>query len=419
MKKAKAQGRGVNPFQSVNLYLEKAFDILGYDQPMRHLLRAPWREVQVLVPVRKDNGELEIFEGYRVQHSGARGPYKGGIRYHPETDLNDVRALASLMSWKTALVNIPVGGAKGGVACAPEKLSPRELQTLTRSYVNNIQNIIGPYHDIPAPDVGTNSQVMAWIMDEYSITHGHTPAVVTGKPPALGGMKEREEATGRGVALIAEMVCEDLKLPLSRATCAVQGFGNVGSHAARLLWEKGVKVMAVSGKEGGLYNSRGIDIADLQTHLAKGGTLTDYPLAERLSNEELLAIKCDLLIPAALGNVFHKGNAGKVKARVILEGANGPTTPEADDVFNRQGVVVIPDILANAGGVIVSYFEWVQNLQQYSWEKYHINSELKKILSKAYQEMKDCARKNKLSYRIATFVIGVNRVAEAERLRGT
>jgi glutamate dehydrogenase (NAD(P)+) len=256
-------------------------------------------------------------------------------------------------------------------------------------------------------------------MDEYSITHGHTPAVVTGKPPALGGMKEREEATGRGVSLIAEMLCEDLKLSLSRATCAVQGFGNVGSHAARLLWEKGVKITAVSGKEGGLHNPKGLDIPDLLNHAAKGGLLTDYPEADVMTNEELLAAKCDILIPAALGNVLDKTNAKKVRARVILEGANGPTNPDADDIFAEKGVVVIPDILANAGGVIVSYFEWVQNIQQYSWEKYHINLELKKILTKAYQDMKQFSRKHKVSYRIASFILGVGRVAEAERLRGT
>jgi len=419
MKKPRKKGTSQNPFQSVNSYLDRAFEILGCDQPLRTLLRSPWREVQVLVPLRRDNGQLEIFKGYRVQHNGARGPYKGGIRYHPETDLDDVRALASLMSWKTALVNVPFGGAKGGVACDPAKLSPRELQSLTRSYCDNIQNVIGPYQDIPAPDVGTNAQVMAWFMDEYSISRGHTPAAVTGKPPALGGMKEREEATGRGVSLIAERVCEDLKLPLTRTTCVIQGFGNVGSHAARLLWERGAKILAVSGKEGGTFNRQGLDIPELLQHVAGGRMIPEFPMGEAVSNEELLTLKCDLLIPAALGNVLHEGNAAKVRARVILEAANGPTTPEADAVFNREGILVVPDILANAGGVIVSYFEWVQNLQQYSWEKFHINLELKKILAKAYQEMKDTARQHKLSYRIASFVIGVSRVAEAERLRGT
>lgn len=409
----------MNSFEAVNFYLGKAFDFLGYKPSLRRLLTEPWREIKVAVPVRLDNGDLKIFEGYRVQHNGARGPYKGGIRYHPDTDLDDVRALASLMSWKTALVNIPFGGAKGGVACSPKDLSPRELQTMTRSYINNLASAIGPYQDIPAPDVGTNAQVMAWIMDEYSITHGHSPAVVTGKPPALGGMKEREEATGRGVSLFGEMICEDLGLSLPKTTCAVQGFGNVGSWAAHILWEKGMKITAVSNVKGGLYNPKGLDIGELMTFVSQGGELTDFSKGEKITNEELLALKCDILIPAAMGNVFQKKNAQKVRARVVLEGANGPTTPEADEVFHSNGIVVIPDILANSGGVIVSYFEWVQNLQQYSWEKYHVNAELKKILAKAYWEMKDTAKKNKLSNRIAAFVIGAARVAEAESLRGT
>lgn len=415
----KETSKQMNSFQAVNFYLEQAFDFLSYKPSLRQLLTEPWREIKVSVPVRLDNGDLKIFEGYRVQHSGARGPYKGGIRYHPDTDLDDVRALASLMSWKTALVNIPFGGAKGAVACSPKDLSPRELQTLTRSYINNLAGSIGPYQDIPAPDVGTNAQVMAWIMDEYSITQGHSPAVVTGKPPALGGMKEREEATGRGVSLFGEMICEDLGLSLAKTTCAVQGFGNVGSWAAHILWEKGMKVTAVSNVRGGLYNPKGLDIGELMTFVSQGGELTDFTKAEKITNEELLAMKCDILIPAALGNVFQKKNAEKVRARVVLEAANAPTSPEADEVFRKKGILVIPDILANSGGVIVSYFEWVQNLQQYSWEKYHVNAELKKILAKAYWEMKDTAKKNKLSNRIAAFVIGVARVAEAENLRGT
>ena len=417
--KKKTAKTKMDSLQSVNYYLEKAFDFLGYNAPTRHLLRSPWREIKVLVPVRMDSGELKIFEGYRVQHSGARGPYKGGIRYHPDTNLDDVRALSSLMSWKTALVNIPFGGAKGGVACSPKDLSPRELQNLTRSYIDNLADAIGPHHDIPAPDVGTNAQVMAWIMDEYSITRGHAPAVVTGKPPALGGIKEREEATGRGVSLFGEMACEDLRLPLTKATCAIQGFGNVGSWAAHRLWEKGVKVIAVSNVKGGLYHPKGLDIGEITSFVNQGGELTEYTKAEKISNEELLALKCDILIPAALGDVFDRAAAQKVRARVVLEGANAPTSPEADEVFQERGIVVIPDILANSGGVIVSYFEWVQNLQQYSWEKYHVNAELKKILTKAYWEVKDMAKKHKLSYRISAFVTGVARVAEAESLRGT
>lgn len=411
--------RTSNPFETVNSYLEEAFDHLGYSHSFRELLKMPWREISVQVPLRKDNGELVAYQGYRVQHNGARGPYKGGIRYHPATDLDDVRALSSLMTWKAALVNIPFGGAKGGITCSPRELSPRELQMLTRSYINNIDMAIGPYTDIPAPDVGTNSHVMAWIMDEYSIAKGHSPACVTGKPPALGGIREREEATGRGVSLIAEMVCEQIRTPLIQATCAIQGFGKVGSHAALFLWEKGVRIQAVSEEKGAIYRRKGLDIPDLLHHISQGGELIDYPRADKITNEELLALPVDLLVPAALGGVLHKKNAGAVKAKAVLEGANAPTTDEADRILEQKGVVVVPDILTNAGGVIVSYFEWVQNIQQYSWEKYHTNAELKKILSRAYQTVKKVAREKKLSFRLASFVTSVERVAEAEQLRGT
>lgn len=410
-----------NSFRNVAVYLNEVFDFLGTSASHRQLLTTPWREIHVQVPLRKDNGELAMYEGYRVQHNGARGPYKGGIRYHEATDLDEVKALASLMSWKTALVNIPFGGAKGGIACNPQTLSQRELQTLTRSYINNIDSAIGPQRDIPAPDIGTNSQVMAWIMDEYSIAHGHTPAVVTGKPPALGGIRERQEATGRGVGLVAERVMEELHLRSSsrKPDCCIQGFGNVGSHCARFLWERDVRVLAVSDRDGAVVNPGGLDIPKLFEHTAGGKSVASFTGGEALGQEELLSMPCDMLIPAALGNVFDAETAGKVQAKVVLEAANLPTTPEGDRVFQEKGITVIPDLLCNAGGVIVSYFEWVQNLQQYAWEKTHVNSELKRILLDAYQEMKYLSQVEKMSYRTAAFALGVRRVAEAETLRGT
>ena len=375
--------------------------------------------MRVSIPVYRDNGEMEVYEGYRVQHNGSRGPYKGGIRYHPQTSYNEVRALASLMTWKTALVNIPFGGAKGGVTCDPSKLSQREIQTLTRTYVRHIDMALGPYRDIPAPDIGTDAQVMAWIFDEYGKRHGYTPAVVTGKPIELGGSKEREDATGRGVALVAEWGCRDYKINFKKATCAVQGFGKVGAAAARLLHEKGLKIVAVSGSEDGLYQKKGLDIPKL-LELRKGKRrLHDYIGAEKITNEELLKLDVDILIPAAVENVIDEKVAKKIKAQLVLEGANGPTTPQGAEVLEKRGIPIVPDILANAGGVIVSYFEWVQNLQQFSWEKHHINQELEKILCAAYQAVRAKSQKLKVSLRTAAFIIAVERVDLAERLRGT
>lgn len=412
-------GEKLAPSKAVNIYLEEAFDFLGYNHQTRVLLKDPSMEITVQIPLRRDNGDLVIYEGYRVQHNSARGPFKGGIRYHSKTDLDDVRALASLMSWKTALVNVPFGGAKGGVCCNPEEFSPRELQHLTRNYINNIDLIIGPLKDIPAPDVGTNQQVMAWIMDEYSIMHGFSPAVVTGKPVALGGMHGREEATGRGVSIIAAMACRDRGINIKGARCVIQGFGNVGSHAARILHEQGMKIIAISEKDGAVYCPDGLNIPEILQHIEKGGRPSEYTRGESISNEDMLELECDVLIPAALGGVFDKEKAGRVNTKIIIEAANAPTYPEADEVFASRDILVVPDILANAGGVIISYFEWVQNIQQYSWEACHAHVELEKTLSKAYEDVKKMAADNKLSYRTAAFVIGVSRVHEAENLRGT
>lgn len=408
-----------NPLQAVNFYLDTAFERLGITGERRDLLKTAHRELRVTIPVRMDNGELQVFEGYRVQHNGSRGPYKGGIRYHPRTSYTEVKALASLMTWKTALVNIPFGGAKGGVACNPRQLSERELQTLTRTYVRHVDLALGPYRDVPAPDIGTNAQVMAWIFDEYGKRHGYTPAIVTGKPIELGGSREREAATGRGVALAAEWACKDYQIKISKSTCAIQGFGNVALAAAQFLAEKGVRVVALSNSEGGLYHPRGLDLSRLLQLQQKKKRLQDYPNAERITNEELLELPADILIPAAVENVINERVAKRLKVRLVLEGANGPTTPRGAEILENRGIPVIPDILANAGGVIVSYFEWVQNLQQFSWEKHHINQELEKILRVAYEAVKGRAQREKVSLRTAAFMIAVERVDLAERLRGT
>lgn len=416
---ANSPPKNPNPLQAVNYYLDLAFDRLGITGEQRELLESPHRELRVKIPLRKDNGELIVFEGYRVQHNGSRGPYKGGIRYHPRTTYSEVKALASLMTWKTALVNIPFGGAKGGVACNPRELSERELQVLTRTYVRHIDLCLGPYRDIPAPDIGTNAQVMAWIFDEYGKRHGYTPAIVTGKPIELGGSREREEATGRGVALVTEWACQDEKIKLAKAACAIQGFGKVAKAAAKFLHEKGVRIVAVSNSDGGLYDAKGLDIPRLLELDSEKRRIQEYPEAEKISNEEVLELPVDLLIPAAVEEVLQERVAKKLKARLILEGANGPTTPRGDAVLKERGIPVVPDILANAGGVIVSYFEWVQNLQQYSWEKHHINQELEKILRTAYEAVRDRAKKEKVSLRTSAFMIAVERVHLAERLRGT
>lgn len=413
------QKKEFNPAEMVNQYLDEALEILDYDESLRYLLKKPAREIRVQIPLRRDSGDLVILEGYRVQHNHARGPYKGGIRYHPETDLNDVRALASLMSWKTAVVGVPFGGAKGGMNCDPKAYSARELQRLTRSYVNNIDANLGPYMDIPAPDVGTNSQVMAWIMDEYSKSHGYSPATVTGKPIALGGIEGREEATGFGVSFMVELVCHDLGLKVQGSSVVIQGFGNVGSNAALFLFEKGMKVIAVSDKDGGVKNSDGLNIPLLIKHVSKGNPISTFKLGHKVTNAQMLKLKCDILIPAALGGVFDEDNARSICAKAIIEAANAPTSFEADKVFNQKKIEIIPDILANAGGVIVSYFEWVQNIQQYSWENQYVFSELEKTLREAYETVKETALKYGVTKRIAAYIVGVSRVAEAERLRGT
>jgi glutamate dehydrogenase (NAD(P)+) len=384
----------------------------------RTLLVTPYREMRVQVPVHMDDGSLRVFFGYRVQHNAARGPYKGGMRFHPSVDLDEVRSLASLMTWKTALVDIPFGGAKGGVNCDPAQLSRKELQQLTRTFFSKIDHVIGPQRDIPAPDVNTNAQVMAWMMDSYGSRHGHTPAIVTGKPIEMGGSLGREAATGRGTMIITREVCKSLRRPLKGAKIVIQGFGNVGSWAAQVAVEMGAKVMGVSDVNGGIRNARGLNVPKLHAHVAKTGSVVDFKGSTAVTNDELLALPCDILIPAALGGSIHQYNAKDIKAKMIVEAANGPVTPPADVILQSKKIIVVPDILANAGGVTVSYFEWVQNLQQFRWTEKEVNQKLERILVQAFKEVSGYAKLKKLPLRMAASVLGVKKVVSSMKLRG-
>jgi len=411
---------GANPYQMALEQLAIVAELLNLDPNIHEFLKYPERELTVHFPVQMDDGSVRIFTGYRVQHNRARGPSKGGIRYHPEADINEVRALAMWMTWKCAVVNIPYGGAKGGVMCDPKKLSLKELERLTRRYATEISVIIGPESDIPAPDVGTDPQVMAWIMDTYSMHRGYTvPAVVTGKPIAVGGSEGRIEATGRGLVMIANRCSQILNIPLQGARVVIQGFGNVGSSAAKFFHEAGAKVVAVSDALNAVYNPKGLDIPLLLKHcVRREGTLPQYAEGEVMTNREMLELPCDFLVPAALGNQITSQNAARIRARVIIEGANGPTTPEADRILNEAGVFLVPDILANAGGVIVSYFEWVQDLQSFFWSEDEVNQRLERILIDAFDEVVRTAKTRKVDMRTAAYIIGVGRVADAIITRG-
>lgn len=408
----------LNPFEEVNYFFDRAADRLNLADGLRAMLRGTWRELGVQVPVRMDDGSIRVFTGYRVQHNGARGPYKGGVRYHPLADLDEVRALASLMTWKNALVNLPYGGAKGGVQCDPTQLSEGELNRLTRRYTLNIEHLLSPNRDIPAPDLGTNAQTMAWMMDAYGQIHGYSPAIVTGKPVELGGSLGREAATGRGVSIILREVEEDLGMDLRSASVVIQGFGNVGYWTARSLAEMDCRIIAVSDVHGGIYNPSGLDIARLSKYRDVAGGVAEYPDGDRVSNAELLELECDVLIPAAIDNVITAANAPNIKARVILEAANHPVTIEADAILGEREIPILPDILVNAGGVTVSYFEWTQNLQEFQWEEARVNEELRRILVTAYDAVRQKAYAEDISYREAAFEIGVQRVARVVQLRG-
>ena len=402
----------------VNIFFDRAADRLALDEGMRALLKVPWRELSVSLPVRMDNGEMLIYQGYRVQHNGARGPYKGGVRYHLEADMEEVRALASLMTWKTALANIPFGGAKGGVQCDPSSMSVTELNRITRRYVQNIDHVLGPNRDILAPDLGTNAQTMAWMMDTYGQIHGHTPACVTGKPVELGGSAGRDSATGRGAVFITTEAVGDMDMVMKDARVVVQGFGNVGSWFARIASEQGCVIIAVSDVNGGVFNSNGLDVQALSKHVAESGFVAGYPGAEDLTNEEVLELECDILVPAAIDRVIDAGNAGKVNARLVVEAANHPLTPEADEILANRGILVLPDILVNAGGVVVSYFEWTQNLYQHHWSEERVNTELGQIMSAAYGSVREQANRLQVSMREAALMVGIKRVARVVEMRG-
>jgi glutamate dehydrogenase (NAD(P)+) len=406
-------------FEAVGSYFHRAADQLALGTSRRDLLLTPHREVQVQIPVEMDDGTLRILIGYRVQHNRARGPMKGGLRYHHEVDLDDVRGLAALMTWKTAVVNLPYGGAKGGIAVEVSKLSARELERITRKFVDEIHDIIGPDTDVPAPDMGTDHRVMAWIMDQYNKYHGFNPGVVTGKPVEHYGIPGREEATGRGVGLLTVKLLGRLKRKFEGARIAIQGFGNVGTHAAKFLHESNCKIVAVSDSTGGYYRADGIDVAGALRHaLAHNRLLHGYTEADRISNEELLELDVDVLIPAAIGGVITADNAPRIRAPIIVEAANSPIQPGADAVFDAGNVVVLPDILANAGGVTVSYFEWVQNRQFYHWGLDRVRQELDKTLTTAFEEVWDIARERKVSLRTAAFILAIQRVDRATTLGG-
>jgi glutamate dehydrogenase (NAD(P)+) len=408
----------VKDINTTNFQFQQAADHLDLSDEARVVLLTPYRELTVQVTVRMDDGHMAVFTGFRIHHNGARGPYKGGLRYHPQVDRDHVLSLASLMTWKTALVDIPMGGAKGGISCNPRNMSMTELESLTRSFISKINLFIGPYRDIPAPDMNTNAQVMAWIMDEYSKMHGYSPAIVTGKPVQLGGSLGRDEATGRGAALITQAWGERFGLPVKGSTAVIQGFGNVGSHAARVMEEMGATITAISDVDGAIRNDKGLVIKDVIEHVNKTGTVAGFAGGEAFDAEELLTLPCDYLVPCALGGVINKFNADKIQAKVVVEGANSPTTTTADDILEERGIVVLPDILANAGGVTVSYFEWVQNIQQFRWSLERVRREMDDKLLSAFENVISRCNKDKVSMRISAFLIAIEEIAEAERLRG-
>src|ERR1700731_121379 len=414
-----ARREDLNPFRIAQIQFDMAAEFLKLDPGLRQILRTPKRVLEVSLPTKMDNGEVKVHTGFRVQHNMSRGPGKGGIRYHPNVTLDEVKALPAWMTWKTAVLNVPFGGAKGGGICDPKRMSKSELERMTRRYASEILPIIGPSMDIPAPDVYTDAQTMAWIMDTYAMTIGHSAhGVVTGKPISIGGSEGRGEATARGLLYVVEEACKLKKISLRGATVAIQGFGNAGATAARLFAEKKAKIVALSDTRGGVTNSRGIDPLRAMRYKERAGTVVGMPGASRITNDELLTMKCDILVPAALENVITLHNAEAIKARIVAEAANGPTTPHADEILARRGITVLPDILANAGGVTVSYFEWVQNQQGLVWEAEEVSARLQKTMVRSFHEMVDTMRKHHVPPRAGAMVLAVGRVAEALLVRG-
>ncbi|MFH1958423.1 MAG: Glu/Leu/Phe/Val dehydrogenase [bacterium] len=409
----------INPFEIATYQLDMAAKKLKLREDVHKKLRIPKRIVIVSVPIEMDDGSWETFQGMRVQHNMDRGPTKGGIRFHPNVTLDEVKALAAWMTWKCAVVNIPYGGAKGGIKCNPKEMSVKELERLTRRYTTEIMSVIGPNIDIPAPDVYTNSQTMAWIMDTYSMNKGYpVPGVVTGKPIEIGGSEGRVEATARGCMFNIIESCKHLGMDVKKCSVVIQGFGNAGYTLAYLLEEIGCKIIAVSDSKGGIYNKGGLWPHDVKKHKNKTGSVVNYREADNISNEDILQVKCDILVPAALENVITHKNASRIKTRVIAEAANGPTTPDADEILLDKGVFVVPDILANAGGVLVSYFEWVQNLQNYYWSEKKVNSKLEQVITRSFEEVLNISQKHKVHMRLAAHMLAVKRVSDAALIRG-
>lgn len=409
----------ISDLEVVQHHFNRAWDKLGYPDDIRQIFWEPYREVTVQIPIKTADGVTHVYHGYRIQHNGARGPYKGGVRFHPEVDIDEVRALASMMTWKTAIAGVPYGGAKGGVNVDPTELNQAELQRVARGFMDKISKVLGPTRDIPAPDVNTNAQVMAWMMDQYGKLHGHTPAIVTGKPISLEGSYGREAATGRGCVFMFQEAAPKLGLDPAETKFVVQGFGNVGSWFARIMQGLGATMIGVSDAFGAIRSDAGIDPQALVRHLQQdGGKLVEFPGAEAISPGDLYEIPCDVFVPAALGGMLHEDNADLLDCKMIVEGANNPTTFEADEIFDEKGIVVIPDLMANAGGVVASYFEWVQNLQHFRWDEKEVNSKLGGILRKAYHEVAARAENEQLTLRTAAFETAIERVVEASRTRG-
>jgi len=417
---AKSSTASINPFEVALKQLDEAAKLIKLDKGLHQVLANPKRVLTVSLPVKMDNGEIRVFTGFRSQHNDARGPYKGGIRYHPQVTIDEVKALSMWMTWKCAVADIPYGGGKGGIICNPKEMSIGELERMTRRYAYAIADIIGPHTDIPAPDVYTGGKEMAWIMDTYSALKGNfvQPEVITGKPIAIGGSLGRNEATGRGLAFTVREAAKKLKLNMKAATVAVQGFGNAGQFASQLVEEQGATVIAASDSRGGIYNKSGMQVAALRRHKDKTGSVVGFPGAKSISNEELLETECTILIPAALENQITGKNAGKVKAKLVAEAANGPTTPEADDILYKNKILNIPDILANGGGVTVSYFEWLQNLRREYWTEAEVNERLDRNITKSFLDTFATSEKYGVNMRKASTVLAVNRVVEAVQLRG-
>src|SRR5829696_2216876 len=408
----------ISNYDIVNHWFDLAADRMDLRDDIRAVMRSSYREVQVQIPVTLADGKIHVFSGFRVQHNGARGPYKGGIRYHPDVDLDEVRALATLMTWKTAVAGIPFGGAKGGVNCDASSFDAAELQQITRSFVDKIEKVLGPTRDIPAPDVGTNAQTMAWMMDEYGKLHGHTPAIVTGKPISLEGSYGREAATGRGIVHMFREGAQSLDMRPDGCRVVLQGFGNVGSWTARIIAQLGCTVIGVSDAHGAIHAEEGLDPEALAAHVREGGRVSEYGDGEPISPDELLGLECEVFVPAALGGMIHAGNADLVNARMVVEGANSPTTPKADEILADKGIHVVPDVMANAGGVVVSYFEWVQNLQHFRWDEREVNEKLGAIMRRAYREVSARAGEDEVPLRVAAYQTGIERVVDAARTRG-